>query len=113
MSNLNILLKKPWFKLRFKAMLVTTVMIGVGNVLHSCNAFDLILDKMDDLKVKVFNPPFSQTSRFYLCLASQMALLGFYHDSSLFTSPVTSIHAGAGDNRYCEKECTWQEYPRG
>ena len=35
-----------------------------------------------------------------------MALLGFYHDSSLFTSPVTSIYAGAPGDRHCERECT-------
>ena len=32
--------------------------------------------------------PFSHTLLLYLCLASQMALLGFHHDSSLFTSPL-------------------------
>ena len=30
-----------------------------------------------------------------------MVLLEFYHDSSHFTSPVTSIHAGAHDDRHC------------
>ena len=34
-----------------------------------------------------------------------MALLGFYQNSSLFTSHVTIIHAGAHDNRHCEREC--------
>ena len=34
-----------------------------------------------------------------------MVLLGFYHTSSLFTSPMTSIHTGARDNRHCEREC--------
>ena len=42
--------------------------------------------------------------------ASQMALLGNLCDSSLFAFPVTSIHAGARDNRHCERECTqWGE----
>ena len=60
--------------------------------------------------------------RTYIC-ATQMALLGLFqeisfqaisqslwlfHDSSLFTSPMTSIHAGARDNRHCEREFTWQ-----
>ena len=35
------------------------------------------------------------TLLFYLCIASQMVLLGFYHDSTLFPSLVTSIYAGA------------------
>ena len=30
--------------------------------------------------------------------------LWLFHDSSLFTSPVTSIHAEARDDRHCEKE---------
>ena len=54
--------------------------------------------------LKLFLPPFSHTSLLYLCFASHMALLGFYHDSSLFTSPVTSTHAGARDNRHCERD---------
>ena len=33
-----------------------------------------------------------------------MAMLGFYHNSSLFTYPVTSIHAGAWHIRQCERE---------
>ena len=32
-----------------------------------------------------------------------MALLVFYHDSYIFTSPVTSIHSGSCENRHCEK----------
>ena len=51
-----------------------------------------------------FLPPFSNTLLLYLCFAHQMALLGFYHDCSLSTSAVTSIHAGACDDRHCEKE---------
>ena len=51
-----------------------------------------------------FLPPFSHTSLSYLCFASQMVLLGFHNDSSLFTSPVTSIHAGACDDKHCERE---------
>ena len=62
-----------------------------------------------------FLPPLSHTFLLYMCFASQTALLGFYHDSSLFTSPMTSIHAGARENRHCvcvrererERECTW------
>ena len=46
---------------------------------------------------------------------------GFYHDSSFFTSLVTSIDAGASDDRHCvcerererERECAWPGYPRG
>ena len=34
-----------------------------------------------------FLTSFSKTSLIYLCFAPQMALLEFYHDSSLFTSP--------------------------
>ena len=37
---------------------------------------------------------------------SQMALLVFNHNSSPFTSPVTSIHTGACDDRHWERECT-------
>ena len=33
-----------------------------------------------------------------------MALVGFYHAFSLFTSPVTSIHAGARDDRRCARK---------
>ena len=40
----------------------------------------------------------------YMCFASHMVLLRFYHDSSLFTSHVTSTHAGAHDDRHCERE---------
>ena len=40
----------------------------------------------------------------YPCFAPQMAPLGFYNDSSLFTSPVTNTHARAHDDRYCEVE---------
>ena len=60
-----------------------------------------------------FKSPFSHTSLLLQCFASQMALLGICHDSSLFTSPVTSINAGASDDRHCERECTWWWYPRG
>ena len=43
-----------------------------------------------------------------------MGLLGFFHDSSLFYSPVTSIQARAHDDRHCEREsesgrCTGQD----
>ena len=48
--------------------------------------------------------PFSQTLLLYQYFASQMALLGFYHNFSLFTSPMTSIHARAHDNRYCSRD---------
>lgn len=51
MSNLNVLLKKPWFKLRFKVILVSCVMAAAGNVLHICHAFDDILGKQHTLKV--------------------------------------------------------------
>ena len=33
-----------------------------------------------------------------------MVLLGFYNDSSFFHLPLTSIHAGARDDRHCERE---------
>ena len=36
-----------------------------------------------------------------------MALLGSYLNSSLSISPLTSFHAGAHDNRHCERERTW------
>ena len=48
--------------------------------------------------------PLSPIQLLYLCFASQRVLLGFYRDSSLFTFPVTSIHAGACDDRHCERE---------
>ena len=51
-----------------------------------------------------FIPPLSHTLLLYLCFALQMAMLGFYHDSSLFTSPVTSFHTGARDDMHCERE---------
>ena len=43
-----------------------------------------------------------------------MVLLGFYHDSSLFTSPVTSFHPRASDDMHCERESahggvTWED----
>ena len=53
---------------------------------------------------KMFLPPFSNISLLYLCFASQMVLLGFPLNSSLLNSPVTSIHAGACDNKHCERE---------
>ena len=37
-------------------------------------------------KVRLFSPPCSHTSLLYRCFASQMALLGFYNDSNLFSS---------------------------
>ena len=52
-------------------------------------------------ELQVFLPPFSHTLLLYLCFPSQMVLLGFYHDSSLFTSTVTSIHTGAHNDRHC------------
>ena len=52
-----------------------------------------------------FWPLFSHTSSLlYLCFAAQMGLLGFYHEFSLFTSPVTSISTGAREDRHCERE---------
>ena len=48
--------------------------------------------------------PLSPIHRSYLCFTSQMALLGFYHNSSLFTSTVTSIQTRAWDNRHCVRE---------
>ena len=33
-----------------------------------------------------------------------MVLIRFYHDSSLLNLPVTSINAGAFDDRYCDSE---------
>ena len=57
--------------------------------------------KQDQSSLDFFTPC---TSLLYQCFSLQMALLGFYHDSSLFTSHVTSIHAGALDDRHCEKE---------
>ena len=50
-----------------------------------------------------FLTPFLPYIALYLCFASQMVLLVFYHDYSLFTSPVASIHTGAC-NRHCERE---------
>ena len=60
-----------------------------------------------------FITPFFHTLLLYPCFTSQMALLGFYHVSSLFTSAVTSIHARAYGNRYCGRESahgsgTWE-----
>ena len=54
-------------------------------------------------RIFLFYPLFSLTLLLYLCFASQMVLLGFYHDPSIFTSPMTSIHAGAQYNRHCER----------
>ena len=54
-----------------------------------------------------FLTPFSHTPLLYLCFASQMALLEFYLDSSLFTSPVTS-HLFLGLLQGREIECTWR-----
>ena len=54
-----------------------------------------------------FFTPFSHTSPLNLCFLSQMALLGFYHNPSLFTSPMTNIHAGARDDRHCDRESSW------
>ena len=34
--------------------------------------------------------------------------LWLFHDSSLFISPVTSIHPGEHGNRHCEREFTWR-----
>ena len=59
---------------------------------------------------RYFFTPSSYKLLLYLGFASQMALLGLYHNSSLFKSPVTSIHAGMRDARHCvrERECMWQ-----
>ena len=80
--------------------LVSSVAVGTDNL--------LILKKRFSL------PPFFYTSFFYWCFAQQMVLLGSYHDSSLFTSPVTCIHAGAREDRHFEreKECMLWGYPR-
>ena len=51
----------------------------------------------------IFLPPFSHTLILYLCFAAQMALLELYYDSALFSSPLTSIHAGACGNRHYER----------
>ena len=64
--------------------------------------------KVNKTAMKTFFTTFSHTLLLYLCSASQMALLGFYHNSPLFTSPVTSIHAGEHDNTHCERECMWR-----
>ena len=65
---------------------------------------DSLEDKVSDLlkKAAEFFTPLSHTLLLYLCFASQMGLQGFYHNSSLFTSPVTSIHAGVCDDRHCK-----------
>ena len=51
-----------------------------------------------------FLPPLSHTSLLYPCVALQTVLLGFYHDSSLFTSPTTCIHTRAHDDRHGVRE---------
>ena len=48
-------------------------------------------------------PPFSNT--LLLMFVSQMALQGFFCDSSLLASLWQVKHAGARDNRQCEWEC--------
>ena len=63
------------------------------------------------LRIEIFTP-FSHTWLLYLCFASQMSLLEFYHDSSLYL-PMTSIHGGACGGWHCERECTRWGYPRG
>ena len=72
----------------------------------------LITDSANLLLPKCFLPPFSHTSLLYTCFAPQTALLGFYHDFSLFTSPVTSIHAGARDERHCERKSACGRVPK-
>ena len=56
------------------------------------------------LRTKHFLPPFIHTLLAYLCFASEVALLGFYNDSSLFTSPMTSTHHWVCDDRHCVRE---------
>ena len=55
---------------------------------------------------------FSHTSLLYLYFPSQMVLQRFYHYSPPFTSPVTSINAGACDDRHYERESACGRVPK-
>ena len=71
---------------------------------HDCPGKELELISKQRYVEIFFLTPFSRTLLKYQCFASQMALLGFYHDSSLFTSPLTSVNAVAHDDRHCGNE---------
>ena len=66
------------------------------------NIYVLELNLISLLKGVIF-PHFSHTSLIYL-FASQMALLGFLPWFLSFYLLVTSIHAGAREDRHCERE---------